>query len=121
VGLTVNAALTSLVRKPAGVIYHDPDLLALARAGFAEAAAVAKASGIAVPDDMVEQQLRNHQNFPPEMYASMYHDLVRGKRLELESLSGLIVRSGRALGVPTPFHAMAYACLKPYANGAPSS
>jgi 2-dehydropantoate 2-reductase len=121
VGLTVNAALTSLVRKPAGVIYHDPDLLALARAGFAETAAVAKASGIALPDDMVEQQLRNHQNFPPEMYASMYHDLVRGKRLELESLSGLIVRSGRALGVPTPFHAMAYACLKPYANGAPSS
>lgn len=45
VGLTVNAALTSLVRKPAGVCYHDPDLLALAREGFAEGAAVAKALG----------------------------------------------------------------------------
>jgi len=119
VGLTVNAALTSLTRKPAGVIYHDPDLLALARAGFAEAAAVAKASAIPLPGDIVEQQLQNHQKFPPEMYASMYHDLVRGRRLELESLSGLIVRSGRALGVPTPFHAMAYACLKPYVNGTP--
>ena len=117
VGLTVNAALTSLTRKPAGVIYHDPDLLALARAGFAEAAAVAKASTIPLPGDIVEQQLQNHQKFPPEMYASMYHDLVRGRRLELESLSGLVVRSGRALGVPTPFHAMAYACLKPYVNG----
>jgi len=119
VGLTVNAALTSLTRKPAGVIYHDPDLLALARAGFAEAAAVAKASTIPLPGDIVEQQLQNHQKFPPEMYASMYHDLVRGRRLELESLSGLIVQSGRALGVPTPFHAMAYACLKPYVNGTP--
>lgn len=117
VGLTVNAALTSLTRKPAGVIYHDPDLLALARAGFAEAAAVAKANAVPLPGDIVEQQLQNHQKFPPEMYASMYHDLVRGRRLELESLSGLIVRSGRALGVPTPFHAMAYACLKPYVNG----
>jgi len=117
VGLTVNAALTSLTRKPAGVIYHDPDLLALARAGFAEAAAVAKASAVPLPGDIVEQQLQNHQKFPPGMYASMYHDLARGRRLELESLSGLIVRKGRELGVPTPFHAMAYACLKPYING----
>lgn len=117
VGLTVNAALTSLTRKPAGVVYHDPDLLALARAMLAESAAVARASGIPLPDDIVEQQIRNHQKFPPEMYASMYRDLARGRRLELESLSGLIVRTGRALGVPTPFHAMAYACLKPYVNG----
>lgn len=118
VGLTVNAALTSLVRKPAGVVYHDPDLLALARTGFGEAAALAKAIGIALPEDIVEWQVQNHRGFPPEMYASMYHDLARGKRLELESLSGFIVRKGRELGVATPFHTMAYACLKPYRNGA---
>ena len=52
------------------------------------------------------------------MYASMYHDLNRGKRLELESLSGLIVRKGRELGVPTPVHAVAHACLKPFLEGA---
>jgi 2-dehydropantoate 2-reductase len=54
------------------------------------------------------------------MYASMYHDLARGRRLELDSLSGLIIRKGRELGVPTPFHSMAYACLKPYVNGGPA-
>jgi 2-dehydropantoate 2-reductase len=120
VGLTVNAALTSLTRKPAGVVYHDPDLVALARAMFAEGAAVASAMGIKLPDDIVEWQLQNHQKFPPGMYASMYHDLARGRRLELDSLSGLIVRKGRELGVPTPFHSMAYACLKPYVNGSPA-
>jgi len=118
VGLAVNASLTSLVRKPAGVCYHDPDLLALARSGFAEGAAVAKAMGIGLPDDIVEWQVKNHQNFPPDMYASMYQDVARGRRLELDSLSGLIVRKGRELGLPTPFHSMAYACLKPYINGA---
>jgi len=118
VGLAVNASLTSLVRKPAGICYHDPDLLALARSGFAEGAAVAKAMGIGLPDDIVEWQVKNHQNFPPDMYASMYHDVARGRRLELDSLSGLIVRKGRELGLPTPFHSMAYACLKPYINGA---
>lgn len=118
VGLAVNASLTSLVRKPAGVCYHDPDLLALARSGFEECAAVAKAMGIGLPDDIVEWQVKNHQNFPPDMYASMYQDVARGRRLELDSLSGLIVRKGRELGLPTPFHSMAYACLKPYINGA---
>jgi 2-dehydropantoate 2-reductase len=120
VGLTVNAALTSLTRKPAGVVYHDPDILALARAMFAEGAAVASAMGIKLPDDIVEWQIQNHQNFPPEMYASMYHDLARGRRLELDSLSGLIIRKGKELSVPTPFHSMAYACLKPYLNGSPA-
>jgi 2-dehydropantoate 2-reductase len=117
VGLATNAALTSLVRKPAGVVYHDPDLIALARAAFREGAEVARAMGIALPDDIVERQLANHQAFPPQMYASMYYDLARGRPLELESLSGLIVRKGRELGIPTPVHAMAYACLKPYMNG----
>ncbi len=120
VGLTVNAALTSLTRKPAGVVYHDPDIVALARAMLAEGAAVASTMGIKLPDDIVEWQIQNHQKFPPGMYASMYHDLARGRRLELDSLSGLIVRKGRELGVPTPFHSMAYACLKPYVNGSPA-
>jgi 2-dehydropantoate 2-reductase len=120
VGLTVNAALTSLTRNPAGIVYHDPDIVALARAMFAEGAAVASAMCIKLPEDIVEWQIQNHQKFPPEMYASMYHDLARGRRLELDSLSGLIVRKGRELGVPTPFHSMAYACLKPYANGSPA-
>jgi 2-dehydropantoate 2-reductase len=47
----------------------------------------------------------------------MANDLLRGRRLELESLSGYLVRKGRELGVPTPVHAMAYACLKPYIQG----
>lgn len=119
VGLAVNAAMTSLVRQPAGVCYHDPDLVALASAMFHESAAVARAAGIRLPDDVAQRHLENHRNFPPDMYASMYHDLARGRRLELESLSGLIVRKGKELGVPTPAHAMAYACLKPYVEGAP--
>jgi 2-dehydropantoate 2-reductase len=118
VGLVVNAGLTALVRQPVGVVYNDPDIVPLARTLFQEGADVARALGISMPADIVERQLANHRGFPPQMYASMYHDLARGKRLELDSLSGLIVRKGRELGVPTPAHAMVYACLKPYINGA---
>ena len=119
VGLTVNAAMNCLTRLPAGNVYPDADLMALARTGFEEGAAVGRALGVKLPDDIVEWHVKNHLGFPPHMYASMYYDLVRGKRLEVESLSGLIAREGKRLNIPTPFHTMAYACLKPYANGAP--
>jgi 2-dehydropantoate 2-reductase len=102
-------------------VYHDADLLALAHAGFSEAAAVAKASGVELPADFVEQNVEKHKKFPAGMYASMYHDLARGRRLELDSLSGLVVRAGREHAIPTPFHAFAYACLKPYLNGSPAA
>jgi 2-dehydropantoate 2-reductase len=53
------------------------------------------------------------------MMASMAHDLLRGGRLELPWLSGKVASLGRALGVPTPVHAMLYAVLKPFAEGKP--
>jgi ketopantoate reductase len=105
--------------RPAGVVYHDPDLLEVARQGFAEAAAVARAVGIDLPADIVDQRLRKHQGFLADMHASRYHDLNRGKRLELDNLSGLVVRKGREMGVPTPVHSMACACLKPFIEGRP--
>ena len=119
VGLATNAALTSLMRVPAGHIYHRDEGIALAQRGFAEVAAVGRACGIALPADIAEQSLKLHQNFPKSMYASMYHDIARGKPMELESLSGTVVRLGRERGVPTPVHEMAYACLKPFINGTP--
>ena len=39
--------------------------------------------------------------------------------MELDSLSGYLVRMGRKMGVPTPVHEMAYLALKPYLHGAP--
>lgn len=116
-GLATNAALTCLVRKPAGVIYHDEDLLALARQSISEVAAVGRAEGALIPAAHEEDTLRLLQGFPAGMVASMHHDLVAGRPLELEGLIGTVMRLGRQHGVPTPFHAFAYACLKSYADG----
>jgi 2-dehydropantoate 2-reductase len=120
VGLATNAALTSLMRLPAGHIYHDPDTIPLALRAFGEVAAVASAEGVDLPADIVARSLALHQSFPKTMYASMYHDLAKGRPLELDSFSGHIVRRGRALGVATPVHEMAWLALKPYLHGAPA-
>ena len=118
VGLATNTALTALTRQPAGYVYHDRDMLPIVRAALEEVVAVARAAAITLPGDVTERALASLKRFPPGMYASMANDLLRGRRLELESLSGHVVRKGRELGVPTPVHALAYACLKPYVNGA---
>ena len=120
VGLATNAGLTSLFRLPAGYIYHDPEICALALRGFEEVAALARAQGIALPADAALRALAMHQSFPKTMYASMYHDVARGKPMELDHLSGFIVRRGRELGVATPVHEMMYLALKPYRHGTPA-
>ena len=120
VGLATNAALTSLFRLPAGYIYHDPDIIPMALRAFGEVAAVARAEGVDLPADIVARTLALHQSFPKTMYASMYHDLAKGRPLELDSFSGHIVRRGQALGVLTPVHEMAWLALKPYLHGPPS-
>jgi 2-dehydropantoate 2-reductase len=120
IGLSTNAALTTAARLPAGPLYADPDVLAVAAALIGEATAVARALGIAVANDIENAALRQLKGFPPGMYASMYHDIAKGAPLEVDGLSGHIVREGKRLGVPTPHHAALYAVLKPYRHGAPA-
>ncbi|MDB5929023.1 MAG: 2-dehydropantoate 2-reductase, partial [Polaromonas sp.] len=82
--LATNAALTCLARQPAGVVYHDPDLLALAEASIAEVMAVGAAQGIPFAATQAQDALALLQGFPPELYASMHHDLAAGQPLELD-------------------------------------
>ncbi|MEP6588384.1 MAG: 2-dehydropantoate 2-reductase [Polaromonas sp.] len=118
--LATNAALTCLSRKPAGVVYHDTDLLALAETSIAEVMAVGRAEGAVFAPTQAQDTLAILQGFPPQLFASMHHDLMAGRPLELDGISGLISRLGRQHGIATPFHSMAYACLKPYLNGSAS-
>jgi 2-dehydropantoate 2-reductase len=118
IALATNAALTCITRSPAGVIYHDDELLALARESIAEIIAVGRAEGVALQDSQGEAALRMLQGLPAGMVASMHHDLVAGKPLEVEGLSGHIHALGKQHGIPTPFHRFVYTCLKPHIHGA---
>ena len=84
----------------------------------AEAARVGRRAGVALPEALEAQVLRAIDGNPPHGRASQLVDLERGRRLELDGLSGAIVRLGRELGEPTPVHATVYAALKPYIDGA---
>lgn len=115
--LSAFSGVTALSRSAIGPVRDDPDgKLFIARA-LAESTAVARARGVAFPDDHVEKAMAFVGNLPATMKASMLHDLERGAKLELPWLSGAVVRLGRESGVPVPTHETIVAALKPHANG----
>jgi 2-dehydropantoate 2-reductase len=82
-----------------------------------ELAALGRASGVSLAADAVEMTLANAGALAPHLYSSLHHDLVHGKRLELDALHGHAVRLGERLGVATPMVFAVYAALRPFAEG----
>ena len=111
------AAFTGAARLPIGPLLADPVTRAAFGAGVREVAAVARASGVTLPVDLVERIERYTAGIPPTTRSSLLIDLSQGKRIEVESLPGSVVRRGGAVGVPTPTMATLYAVLKPHAGG----
>ncbi len=118
--LATNASLCGVCRLPVARIYAEPALVDLARAMMEEITALARARGVRVADDIIENSIARSKAFPKDMYASLYHDLARGRPIEAEGLSGTVVRLGTELGVPVPRHQAIFACLAPYLEGVPS-
>src|SRR3989304_4470290 len=58
--------------------------------------------------------MRFTADMSPGGRASLYHDLAAGRRLELDALSGAVVRFGEAVAVGTPMNRAVYAALKPH-------
>ena len=117
--LATYAAVTCLARQPCGAIQRHGELRWLYEAGMREVAALAAAKGIRLSDDAFERYFKFVDNQNPEAQASMLTDLQAGKRLELNWLSGLVVRMGEEEGIETPVHRVATAALIPYADGPP--
>lgn len=117
IGLSTHSALTASSRRPSGDLYTDPEILEVTKLLLAEAAAVARANGIKLSENLEDEWIQRFKSFPADSYASMYHDLIKGNRLEVDAFSGYIYREGARLGIPTPHHAALYSVLKPHKNG----
>jgi 2-dehydropantoate 2-reductase len=115
--LVALSGLTSVSRQPIGVIRADSDMRASLEAAIRETWTLARARGVALPDDFVERQLAFADGLPHEMTSSMANDLAAGNRLEAPWLAGAVVRMARESNVATPVNATIYATLKPYLDG----
>lgn len=112
------SALSALTRRPMGEIRACPESRRLYRTVFEEVAAVARAEGVDLGDDVVARTLAAGDALRPDSYSSMYQDVTRGRRLELEWLHGHALRLAARHGIPTPALFALYAGLRPAALAA---
>ena len=76
-----------------------------------EAAAVARAAGVALAADIATEILAYLDAEGELGSASMAVDFQHRRRTEIEAINGAVVRHGRRLGVPTPVNETIYAAL----------
>lgn len=119
--LVAMSGATASMRQTIGPIRSHPQtrefLIDLAR----EVVAVGRAHGVNLPADYAEQRIPFFDGWPPEMTASMHHDLNAGKPLELRWLSGGVVDLGAKVGVPTPMNRAVRDILTLHTEGRPAS
>ena len=96
------SALTTVTGQTIGPIRDNPETHTLLEQVMGETAAVARARGIDDGDDILAKALGFVDGLPATMTSSMAGDRERGNRLELDWLSGAVVRIGAELGVLTP-------------------
>lgn len=114
------AGFTGATRLPIGPLWADPFIRERFLDGCREIEAVARAEGITVAQDRIEQIRAYVETIPGTMRSSLLIDLSQGKKIEVEALLGSVVRRASASGVPVPVISTLYAVLKPFAAGEPA-
>ena len=99
-----------------GELRTVPETRAAIQAAIAEALAVGEASGAPLEPDSLEWSMNALDTFPATGMASLAKDFAEGRPVELEGLTGTVIRMGREYGVATPVNDALYAVLKPRAN-----
>lgn len=109
------AGMTAAVRLPLEPIRDDPASWGMFRSILEEVTALARAEGVDLAPDLVDRQVALASGLAADSYSSLYHDLVNGRRMELEPIHGTVVSRARAIGLAVPACQATYAILRPWA------
>ncbi|MCS5734608.1 ketopantoate reductase family protein [Herbiconiux daphne] len=115
--LSSGGAVTTLLNGTVGQITATPTGPETARAIVAECAAVAAASGFALPPRSIEAVERQVTEPGSGFTTSMYRDLQAGRPVEADAIVGDLVARAASLGVSVPLLSAAYARLRVYVDG----
>jgi 2-dehydropantoate 2-reductase len=105
-------AVSALGRAKYGRITHHPQAREVLRQAVLETVAVARASGIDLPESKLIDAAFRLGEAMSEATSSTAQDIRRGKRTEIDSLNGYVARRGAELGVPTPVNQTLHALVK---------
>ena len=100
------SALTGVLQVPIGFIAADEYAWSMTVTLIKEALAVAKALGLEFDEQEIIERVRNTSINSPEGKTSIYADLKAGRRTEVNTISGAVVKAGEKTGVDVPTHRM---------------
>ncbi len=103
--LAINAGinpLTALLEVPNGDLVKEESLRQIMSAAANEVAQVAAAQGINLPYDDAARRAAEVSRATANNRSSMLQDVSRVAPTEIDAISGVVVRFGRRLGIPTP-------------------
>lgn len=103
-------AISALTLRSSQELLGMPETRALLIGVMQEVVAVARARGVALGEEDVEQLVAATESAAP-IRTSMLVDRERGRPLETDAIVGVVVRKGREAGVPTPMTTALYALL----------
>ena len=108
------AGLTAVTLVPIDELMRVPETRELFRQMVREAVLVAQAEGVDLGDDIVDEKAEFAAALEPGSFSSLHHDLVSGRRLELDALHGELVRRASRHNLSVPVTAIVYALLRPW-------
>ena len=96
--------LTGVLQVPMGFIAENPSAWAICETLVREAVAVAAGEGIEFDADEKVAEVRKVCTDSPAGLTSIYADLRDGRRTEVDTISGSVIRASERNGVPAPTH-----------------
>ncbi len=100
------SALTGVLQVPMGFIASNEHAWNIARKLIHEAVVVAHAMNLEADEDEITEKVRQTSVNSPEGITSICADLRDGRRTEVNTISGSVVRAAKKCGVEAPTHEM---------------
>lgn len=107
------SSIGAITRSPVGVWRAIPETRRMYHDIVREVHSVARARGIGVSEEHVETVLKWPDRLEPEATTSLQRDIADGRPSELEQQIGVVVRTGREVGVEPRIHTFIYESLLP--------
>lgn len=100
------SALTGVLQVPMGFIAGNEHAWNIAEKLIHEAVEVAHGLGLSADEGEIKEKVRNTSKNSPEGITSICADLKNGRKTEVETISGSVVRASEKCGIPAPTHAL---------------
>lgn len=106
------SGMTAVCRSPIGKVLADPITLDSYKRCVREAIKVAKAHGVAVASDALENIMTISKNTASGSKSSLLVDIENGRKNEIETINGTLVKLARRYKIDAPVNELIYGAIK---------